>query len=49
MCSVGWKAEWIYSFLPGTHNKLIPSQVKGELWVVSHTRVGEGGDPRAER
>lgn len=36
------------SFLPGAHNKLIPGQVKGELGVVSHTGVGESGDPRTE-
>lgn len=48
MCSVGWKVEWIYSFLPGTHNKLIPRQVKGELGVVSHAGVGESRHPWTE-
>lgn len=43
-----WKAVWIYSFLPRTHNKLIPRQVKGQLGVVSDTREGESGYPWAE-
>lgn len=44
----GARAEWIYCFLPGAHNKLIPRQVKGELGVISHTGVGKSGDPRTE-
>lgn len=42
------RAEWIYCFLPGAHNKLIPRQVKGELGVISHAGVGKSGDPRTE-
>lgn len=45
-CAAVW--GWIYCFLPGAHNKLIPGQVKGELGVISHPRVGKSGDPRTE-
>lgn len=41
--------EGIYCFLPGTHNKLIPGQVKGELGEISHIGLGKRGDPWTER
>lgn len=43
---IGGKKLYKIKFLPRSHYKFIPGEVKGQLGVVPYTRMGESRDQR---